>query len=49
MFKIQIGEFTISPGFHKGKICIWRDDGEGGEFNIKDFEEAIRKFYEDNF
>lgn len=49
--KITIGEFTIADNYpaHGDFIGIYSNRGEGGEFSGKDFEEVIRKFYEENF
>lgn len=50
---MRIGNFTLRPS-GKGRLWIERcgDDpaaGEGGDFPIAQFEDVIRRFYEDHF
>ncbi len=51
--KITIGKYTISPfiDYTDGSKSVWieQEDGEGGQFPLKDFEEAIKNFYNKNF
>ena len=49
--KITVGDFIIqtSYGDAEANIGIYRLGGEGGDFSKSDFEELVRKFYEDNF
>lgn len=50
---IAIGAYTISQDSHGGdpnKISIYnRKTSEGGEFDKKKFEEAVVKFFEENY
>lgn len=48
--QIKIGEFVLYPSVtDEQRICIYKDDCEGGEFSIEKLEDAIRKFYNENF
>ena len=50
--KIQIGQYTISEGGYGGepdKINIVTENGEGGDFPLLLFEEAVDEFYKKNF
>ena len=52
MSEIRIGKFTISkePSLWIAINDLDRDhQGEGGEFNEKELEKVIGKFYGDNF
>lgn len=56
MISLRIGNFEIGPSYagNPDSIQIMRagDDpaaGEAGDFPIKQFEEAIRAFYEEHF
>jgi hypothetical protein len=45
---IQIGEFTITL-LDEGKVHISNRLHEGGVFSMKELEEAIHKFFWENF
>ena len=50
---MRIGNFTLRPS-GKGKLWIERGGndpkaGEGGDFTTAQFEDAIRRFYEEHF
>lgn len=51
--KINIGMFEISISEHNpDKIWIYKTEngeGEGGEFDLKEVEGLIKKYYDDNF
>lgn len=50
MWSLLIGEFRIAPGVSTpDKIAIWKDDGEGGEFDGAQFRKAIKEFFDENF
>ena len=44
---IRIGEYSIT-NYRKGTILISNNDDEAGEFQEKDLEEAIDKFFKEN-
>lgn len=45
--KLIIGKFSL---WNDGeRIIIIKDDGEGGGFDVKLFEESISKFYDEHF
>lgn len=50
---VYVGEFFIAAGIEDGKVWIGRAsgerEGEGGDFSIDKLQEALRKFYEENF
>jgi hypothetical protein len=46
---IDVGGFCIQRAINEGKIWIIRQNGEGGEFDIKALEAVIEKFFEENF
>lgn len=50
---IVVGGFAIEPNHSTGKVWITRiageERGEGGEFDLDAFAEAVRAFYADNF
>lgn len=44
--KLAVGDFNLSKGIGgNDKIWIQRDGGEGGTFDIKEFEAAIEAFF----
>ena len=48
--KIKIGKYTLRyMPMYSDDIWIELPDGEGGQFDLKNFEKAIDKFYKDNF
>ena len=51
--RVVVGEFFIAPGAREGRVWIGKEHGrcagEGGDFDIKELEELIRKFYEEKF
>jgi hypothetical protein len=51
MFELRIGDFIIREayGSEPGKIAIYRTDGEGGDFSVASFSDAIKAYYEENF
>ena len=44
---MKIGEYKITV--IQGVVYIFKSDGEGGGFNMKDVEKCLEKFYEANF
>jgi len=44
---IIIGEFEIDY-YREGTVWINREDGEGGEFSVKEVEEVIKDFFDKN-
>ena len=46
--QVKIGEYTICVLDEKS-IAIYVDDGEGGQFSLDEFEEAVDKFFRANF
>jgi len=50
---VQVGDFFVAP--IKGTERVWLERaegpgaGEGGMFDVKQLQEVIRKFYEENF
>jgi hypothetical protein len=44
---VFLDEFSFCDS--SNEVIIFNGDGEGGRFNKKDFEEAVRKFFNDNF
>lgn len=52
MFQLKIGNFILTQpyGVPNENIAIYRDnDGEGGNFQLKELEKVIAKFYHENF
>ena len=51
--EIEIGEFSIGPGYGEDAIQIRRNrgpyEGEASDFPIAKVEALIRQFYEENF
>ena len=48
--EIKLKGFLLIAGKDRpDHIWIKRDDGEGGEFSIDAFSEAVSKFYKENF
>ncbi len=50
--RIRIGRFEIGPSYagEPDKVGIYViGDGEGGDFLVADFEDAIAQFYKDRF
>jgi len=46
--KVTVGEFTICKQ-DDTSVWIQTESGEGGQFSNALFEEAVRKFYKENF
>ena len=49
---IHVGGFSIrTNGYYTNDEKIWieRDSGEGSQFSRKQFEDLIKRFYEENF
>ena len=53
MSEIQIGKYTLAEWKDdehlQNAIWIRHESGEASTFDIKDVEEVIHKFYEENF
>lgn len=43
---LDVGTFRLEM-WSDGRFWIWRDDGEGGEFSLDEFEKVIEKFYKE--
>jgi hypothetical protein len=46
--EIKIGKFTISL-YEKNELWIFKDSGEGCDFDIVPLEKALEKFYDEHF
>lgn len=46
---VQVGRFTLTPGWQPGHVWVYADGGEGGEFAASDLEAVIEAFYRENF
>lgn len=50
---MEIGNFTIKEGvdYPDGTKSVWIEQlaGEGGQFPVALFEQAVREFYDKNF
>lgn len=44
-----IGKYTITDGRQKGRVAIYHESGEGGDFAPAMLEAVIAKFYGENF
>ena len=44
--KLELNNYTISPSPHRPETHVWieRDDGEGSEFEIKHFSQAVDEY-----
>lgn len=48
--RVNVGVYTVHFRMDRSdKVAISHVSGEGGEFSRAKFEEAIHKFYEENF
>lgn len=51
--EITIGKYTIKPShsYADGSKSVWieQEDGEGGQFPAKLFEETVKQFYDKYF
>ena len=47
--EVQIGSFLVQESETEGKVWLFRDDGEGGEFDEEALAELLGKFYEEHF
>lgn len=45
---LTVGEYEIFCA-ESGTVCIYKTDGEGGQFNTQAFLDVVKKFYDENF
>lgn len=46
---ITVGQYRIEPGWTEGKVWIYSQSGEGGEFSVDALSGLIDVFYRENF
>ena len=45
---LVVGEYEVFC-VESGRVCIYKTDGEGGQFNTQAFLDVVKKFYDENF